>query len=132
MCVCVFQVCESQRVLILDLAPKPQRVEIVNLQPFEDDESREQDLTSSPTNTTTENRCARVHEIFNGGFLPVSQSQSATCCAYFSFQTPEPETPSPEPREEEAEVTRQTAREERLTVDNKRHSNNNNNMLACK
>lgn len=55
--VCVFQVGESQRVLIIDLAPKPQHVEIVNLQPFEDDESREQDLTSSPTNTTTENRC---------------------------------------------------------------------------
>lgn len=53
---CVFQVCESQRVVILDLSPEPQRVEIVNLQPFEDDESREQDLTSSPTNTTTESR----------------------------------------------------------------------------
>lgn len=52
----VFQLCESQRVVILDLGTETQRVEIVNLQPFEDDESREQDLTSSPTNTTTENR----------------------------------------------------------------------------
>ncbi|KAM9334916.1 pleckstrin homology domain-containing family A member 5-like [Symphorus nematophorus] len=106
------ELCESQRVVILDLGTEPQRVEIVNLQPFEDDESREQDLTSSPTNTTTEN----------------------------SFQTPEPETPSPEPREEEADVTQQTTREEKLeksldssnqlTADDKKHSNNNNNMLA--
>lgn len=59
--VCVFQLCESQRVVILDLHTEPQRVEIVNFQPFEDDESRDQDLTSSPTNTTTENRC--VHTI---------------------------------------------------------------------
>ncbi|XP_010775732.1 pleckstrin homology domain-containing family A member 5-like [Notothenia coriiceps] len=48
------ELCVSQRVVIVDLCAKPQRVEIVN--PFEDDESREQDLTSSPTNTTTENR----------------------------------------------------------------------------
>ncbi|XP_067438186.1 pleckstrin homology domain-containing family A member 5-like isoform X4 [Thunnus thynnus] len=105
------ELCESQRVVILDLGTEPQRVEIVNLQPFEDDESRDQDLTSSPTNTTTEN----------------------------SFQTPEPETPSPEPKEEEADVTQQTTREEKLekslesynqlTSDDKKH-NNNNNMLA--
>ncbi|XP_042367718.1 pleckstrin homology domain-containing family A member 5-like [Plectropomus leopardus] len=106
------ELCESQRVVILDLGTEPQHVEIVNLQPFEDDESREQDLTSSPTNTTTEN----------------------------SFQTPEPETPSPEPREEEADVMQQTTREEKLekrldssnqlTSDDKKHNNNNNNMLA--
>nr|XP_046234983.1 pleckstrin homology domain-containing family A member 5-like isoform X2 [Scatophagus argus] len=106
------ELCESQRVVILDLGTEPQRVEIVNLQPFEDDESKEQDVTSSPTNTTTEN----------------------------SFQTPEPETPSPEPREEEPDVTQQNAREEKLdksldspnqlTEDDKKHSNNNNNMLA--
>lgn len=46
--------------VILDLGTKPQRVEIVNLEPFEDDESQEQDLTSSPTNATTENRCLCV------------------------------------------------------------------------
>lgn len=46
--------------MILDLGTEPQRVEIVNLEPFEDDESREQDLTSSPTNATTENRCLCV------------------------------------------------------------------------
>lgn len=46
--------------VILDLGTEPQRVEIVNLEPFEDDESREQDLTSSPTNATTENRCLWV------------------------------------------------------------------------
>ncbi|XP_070709539.1 pleckstrin homology domain-containing family A member 5-like [Pempheris klunzingeri] len=106
------ELCESQRVVILDLGTQPQRVEIVNLQPFEDDESREQDLTSSPTNTTTEN----------------------------SFQTPEPETPSPEPREEEPDVTQPSTGEEKLeksldspkqlAVDEKKHSNNNNNMLA--
>ncbi|GAA6224928.1 pleckstrin homology domain-containing family A member 5-like [Lates japonicus] len=106
------ELCASQRVVILDLGTEPQRVEIVNLEPFEDDESREQDLTSSPTNTTTEN----------------------------SFQTPEPETPSPEPKEEEADVTQQTTREEKLersldsysqlTADDKKHNNNNNNMLA--
>ncbi|KAM7377821.1 hypothetical protein PAMA_012966 [Pampus argenteus] len=104
------EMCESQRVVILDLGTEPRRVEIVNLQPFEDDESREQDLTSSPTNTTTEN----------------------------SFQTPEPETPSPEPKEEDADMTRQTTREEtlekslesynQLTSDDNKH--NNNNMLA--
>ncbi|XP_045928056.1 pleckstrin homology domain-containing family A member 5-like isoform X2 [Micropterus dolomieu] len=106
------ELCESNRVVILDLGMEPQHVEIVNLQPFEDDESREQELTSSPTNTTTEN----------------------------SFQTPEPETPSPEPREEESEMTEQITREERLensldspnqqTADDKKHNNNNNNMLA--
>ncbi|XP_040007138.1 pleckstrin homology domain-containing family A member 5-like isoform X7 [Xiphias gladius] len=104
------ELCESQRVVILDLGTEPQRVEIVNLEPFEDDESREQDLTSSPTNTTTEN----------------------------SFQTPEPETPSPEPKEEEGDITQETTREEKLersldsynqlTADDKKH--NNNNMLA--
>uniref|UniRef100_A0A671VAA5 Pleckstrin homology domain containing, family A member 5 n=1 Tax=Sparus aurata TaxID=8175 RepID=A0A671VAA5_SPAAU len=106
------ELCGSQRVVIVDLGTAPQRVEMVNLRPFEDDESREQDLTSSPTNTTTEN----------------------------SFQTPEPETPSPEPREEESDVNQQTTREEKLekspdssnqlTADDKKHSNNNNNMLA--
>ncbi|XP_051801185.1 pleckstrin homology domain-containing family A member 5-like isoform X4 [Acanthochromis polyacanthus] len=105
------ELCESQRAVILDLGTEPQRVEIVTFQPFEDDESREQDLTSSPTNTTTEN----------------------------SFQTPEPETPSPEPKEEETDVTQQNTREEnqgrsldsydQLTTDNKKH-NNNNNMMA--
>uniref|UniRef100_A0AAQ5YJZ4 PH domain-containing protein n=1 Tax=Amphiprion ocellaris TaxID=80972 RepID=A0AAQ5YJZ4_AMPOC len=105
------ELCESQRAVIVDLGTEPQRVEIVNFQPFEDDESREQDLTSSPTNTTTEN----------------------------SFQTPEPETPSPEPKEEETDVQQQNTREEnqgrsldsynQLTTDNKKH-NNNNNMLA--
>ncbi|KAK2858555.1 hypothetical protein Q5P01_003175 [Channa striata] len=105
------ELCESQRVVILDLGTQPQHVEIVNLQPFEDDESRDQDLTSSPTNTTTEN----------------------------SFQTPEPETPSPEPKEEDTDMTQQTTREEKLeksldsynqrTAEDKLH-NNNNNMLA--
>ncbi|KAA8580427.1 hypothetical protein FQN60_005962 [Etheostoma spectabile] len=99
------ELCESQRVVIVDLGVEPQRVEIVNLHSFEDDESREQDLTSSPTNTTTDN----------------------------SFQTPEPETPSPEPREDEPDTTQQRAREEKLelTADDKKHNNNNNNMLAC-
>ncbi|XP_020500308.1 pleckstrin homology domain-containing family A member 5 isoform X4 [Labrus bergylta] len=104
--------CESQRVVILDLHTEPRRVEIVNFQPFEDDESRDQDLTSSPTNTTTES----------------------------SFQTPEPETPSPEPREEETNVTQQNIREKmeksldsnnQLTAEDKKHNNNNNNMLAA-
>ncbi|XP_031144016.1 pleckstrin homology domain-containing family A member 5-like isoform X4 [Sander lucioperca] len=96
------ELCESQRVVIVDLGAEPQRVEIVNLHSFEDDESRDQDLTSSPTNTTTDN----------------------------SFQTPEPETPSPEPREDEPDATQQSAREEKLelTADDKKH--NNNNMLA--
>ncbi|XP_077957523.1 pleckstrin homology domain-containing family A member 5 isoform X6 [Gasterosteus aculeatus] len=105
------ELCESQRVVILDLGTEPQHVEILHLRPFEDEESREQDLTSSPTNTTTEN----------------------------SFQTPEPETPSPEPRDEEPDVAQQTNREEKLekrlnssnqpTADKKKPSNNNN-MLA--
>ncbi|KAF3704829.1 Pleckstrin -like proteiny domain-containing family A member 5 [Channa argus] len=101
---------ESQRVVILDLGTEPQRVEIVNLQPFEDDENRDPDLTSSPTNTTTEN----------------------------SFQTPEPETPSPEPKEEDTDMTQPTTRQEnlekcldsynQLTAEDK--IQNNNNMLA--
>ncbi|XP_023205779.1 pleckstrin homology domain-containing family A member 5 isoform X11 [Xiphophorus maculatus] len=49
------ELCESQRVIIVDLGTEPKRVEIVNFQPFEDDESKGQDLTSSPTNTLTEN-----------------------------------------------------------------------------
>ncbi|XP_041820024.1 pleckstrin homology domain-containing family A member 5-like isoform X3 [Chelmon rostratus] len=108
---CVFQLCESQRVVVLDLPTEPNCVETVNFKPFDDDKSREQDLTSSPTNTTTEN----------------------------SLHTPEPETPSPEPREERPSVTHQSREEKlersldsssQLTADNKKHSNNNNNMLA--
>ncbi|KAM3858999.1 pleckstrin homology domain-containing family A member 5-like [Diretmus argenteus] len=115
------ELCESQRVVILDLCTETQHVEIVNLQPYEDEESRDQDLTSSPTNTTTEN----------------------------SFQAPEPETPSPEPKEEEPDLTQtdrqdmqQATREERLeksldsynqlATDDNKHNNNNNNMLAGK
>ncbi|XP_034434438.1 pleckstrin homology domain-containing family A member 5-like isoform X3 [Hippoglossus hippoglossus] len=104
------ELCESQRVVILDLGTEPQHVEIVNLEPFEDDESKKQDLTSSPTNTTTEN----------------------------SLHTPEPEMASPEPKDEEGNLTPQTTREQKLdrsldsynqlTADNKKH--NNNNMLA--
>uniref|UniRef100_A0AAQ4PN87 Pleckstrin homology domain containing, family A member 5 n=1 Tax=Gasterosteus aculeatus aculeatus TaxID=481459 RepID=A0AAQ4PN87_GASAC len=105
------ELCESQRVVILDLGTEPQHVEILHLRPFEDEESREQDLTSSPTNTTTEN----------------------------SFQTPEPETPSPEPRDEEPDVAQQTNREEKLEkrlnssnqpTAGKKKPSNNNNMLA--
>ncbi|XP_058482197.1 pleckstrin homology domain-containing family A member 5-like isoform X5 [Solea solea] len=113
---------ESQRVMILDLGTKPQHVEIMNLEPFEDDDSRKQDLTSSPTNTTTENSFTQC-------------AASADC----SLQTPDPETSSPEPKEEEAETTQQTSRGQKLersldsnnqlTADNKKH-NNNNNMLA--
>ncbi|XP_072233977.1 pleckstrin homology domain-containing family A member 5 isoform X6 [Leuresthes tenuis] len=97
--------CESQRVVILDLGTEPQRVEIVNFQPFVDDEGREQDLTSSPTNTTTEN----------------------------SFQTPSPE-PKEEKKDVSQQMTRQENLEKsldsykHLTTDNKKH--NNNNMLA--
>ncbi|XP_043963468.1 pleckstrin homology domain-containing family A member 5-like isoform X2 [Gambusia affinis] len=49
------ELCESQRVIIVDLGTDPKRVEIVNFQPFEDDESKGRDLKSSPTNTLTEN-----------------------------------------------------------------------------
>ncbi|XP_007577202.1 pleckstrin homology domain-containing family A member 5 isoform X6 [Poecilia formosa] len=49
------QLCESQRVIIVDLGTDPKRVEIVNFQHFEDDESKGQDLTSSPANILTEN-----------------------------------------------------------------------------
>ncbi|KAM6896503.1 pleckstrin homology domain-containing family A member 5-like isoform 4-T4 [Lycodopsis pacificus] len=103
--------CERQTVVMVDLSTETQQVQIINLQPFEDEESREQDLTSSPTNTTTEN----------------------------SFQTPEPETPSPEPRDEEPDVTQQTTREElekrldsskQLTADEKKPNNNNNTLAS--
>uniref|UniRef100_A0A3B4GF80 Pleckstrin homology domain containing A5 n=1 Tax=Pundamilia nyererei TaxID=303518 RepID=A0A3B4GF80_9CICH len=97
------ELCESQKVVILDLGTEPQRVEIVNLEPFEDDESREQDLTSSPTNATTEN----------------------------SFQIVEPETPSPEPEVEEMtqpsrgdkNLGKSLDSYNQLTADNKKHSN---------
>uniref|UniRef100_A0A3P8PXN8 Pleckstrin homology domain containing, family A member 5 n=1 Tax=Astatotilapia calliptera TaxID=8154 RepID=A0A3P8PXN8_ASTCA len=101
------ELCESQKVVILDLGTEPQRVEIVNLEPFEDDESREQDLTSSPTNATTEN----------------------------SFQIVEPETPSPEPEVEEMtqpsrgdkNLGKSLDSYNQLTADNKKH---NNSILA--
>ncbi|XP_029016169.1 pleckstrin homology domain-containing family A member 5-like isoform X5 [Betta splendens] len=96
---------QSQRVVIMDVDLQTQHVQIVNLQPFEDDDSREHDLTSSPTNTTTEN----------------------------SFQTLEPETPSPEPKEDETEETQQSSTKRldpyQLTADDKKY-NNNNNMMA--
>ncbi|XP_019202010.1 pleckstrin homology domain-containing family A member 5 isoform X10 [Oreochromis niloticus] len=96
------ELCESQKVVILDLGTKPQRVEIVNLEPFEDDESQEQDLTSSPTNATTEN----------------------------SFQIVEPETPSPEPEVEEMtqpsrgdkNLGKSLDSYNQLTADNKKHN----------
>ncbi|XP_024118712.1 pleckstrin homology domain-containing family A member 5 isoform X4 [Oryzias melastigma] len=50
------ELCESQRVVILDNTSQPQRVEIVNFQPFEDDGDHEESLSSSPTKTTTESR----------------------------------------------------------------------------
>ncbi|KAM8908344.1 pleckstrin homology domain-containing family A member 5-like isoform 4-T4 [Spinachia spinachia] len=101
------ELCKSQRVVILDLGTEHQHVDILHLHPIEDEESRGQDLTSSPTNTTTEN----------------------------SLQTPEPETQSPEPRDEEPDLTQQTTREEKLekrlnssnqpTTDKKKPKNNN-------
>ncbi|KAM9705703.1 pleckstrin homology domain-containing family A member 5-like isoform 6-T6 [Menidia menidia] len=97
--------CESRRVVILDLGTEPQRVEIVNFQPFVDDDGREPDLTSSPTNTTTEN----------------------------SFQTPSPE-PKEEEKDVSQQMNQQENLEKslesynHLTTDNKKH--NNNNMLA--
>ncbi|XP_076578218.1 pleckstrin homology domain-containing family A member 5-like isoform X8 [Chaetodon auriga] len=102
------ELCESQRVVVLDPGTEPQCVEVVNFKPFDDEESKEQDLTSSPTNTTTEN----------------------------SFHTPEPEMSSPELREERPDVTQQIKEQKpeksldssnQLTADNKKHSNN---MLA--
>lgn len=133
-CVCVFQLCDSQTVVILDLAPKPQTVEFVNLQPFDDDESREQDLTSSATNTT-DNRCVCV-------CVSVKQRQemqpqhAVPLPPPGSFQTPEAETLSPELREEDADGTfRDESPEQRLSApshrgDDKKH--NNNNLLTCK
>lgn len=58
--VCLPQLCESQRVVILDNTSQPQRVEIVNFQPFEDDGDHEESLSSSPTKTTTESRCVGI------------------------------------------------------------------------
>ncbi|XP_078797800.1 pleckstrin homology domain-containing family A member 5 isoform X16 [Oryzias latipes] len=50
------ELCESQRVVILDNTLQPQRVEIVTFQPFEEDQDQDQSLPSSPTKTTTESR----------------------------------------------------------------------------
>ncbi|XP_041832775.1 pleckstrin homology domain-containing family A member 5-like isoform X2 [Melanotaenia boesemani] len=92
--------CESQRVVIMDLGTEPQRVEIVNFQPFEDDESKEQDLTSSPTNTTTEN----------------------------SFQTasPEPkeETDRNQHTSQEENLEKSLDSYKHLTTEDKKHNNN--------
>ncbi|KAM4615417.1 pleckstrin homology domain-containing family A member 5-like [Polymixia lowei] len=124
--------CESQRVVILDLCTEAKRVEIVNLQTFEEEERRDQDLASTSTITTTEN----------------------------SFQVPETEALTPEPTEErgppglaqtdrrDAQTDRrdaetptpgQTAREEKqgksfdsynqLTAEDRKR--NNNNMVAA-
>uniref|UniRef100_A0A8C7XPL3 Pleckstrin homology domain containing, family A member 5 n=1 Tax=Oryzias sinensis TaxID=183150 RepID=A0A8C7XPL3_9TELE len=50
------ELCESQRVVILDNTLQPQRVEIVTFQPFEEDQDQDQSLPCSPTKTTTESR----------------------------------------------------------------------------
>lgn len=131
MCVCVFQLCDSQTVVILDLAPKPQTVEFVNLQPFDDDESREQDLTSSATNTT-DNRCVCECECE----IEMQSQHAVPLPPPGSFQTPEGETLSPELREEDADGTfRDESLEQRSSTpshrgDDKKH--NNSNLLTCK
>ncbi|KAM4712025.1 pleckstrin homology domain-containing family A member 5 isoform 3-T3 [Anableps anableps] len=99
------EMCESKRVVNVDLGTDPKHVETVNFQPSEYDESKGQDLTSSPTNTITEN----------------------------SFQTPNPkpkeqesdgsQTPS---QGEHLEKTLDSYKQ--LTGDSKTHINNN--MLA--
>ncbi|XP_061662355.1 pleckstrin homology domain-containing family A member 5-like isoform X3 [Syngnathoides biaculeatus] len=103
------ELCEVQTAVILDQHTETQHVEIVNLHAFEDLKSTE-DVTTSPTNITTEN----------------------------SFQSSYPETPSPEPKEGELDVLQQNAGEEnlekhlesynRFPADDKKH--NNNNLLA--
>lgn len=135
----MFQLCDSQTVVILDLAPKPQTVEFVNLQPFEDDESREQDLTSSATNTT-DNRCVCAcvcaHACVSVRHRERQPQHAVLLPPPGSFQTPEAETLSPELREEDADGTfRDESLEQRLSApshrdDDKKH--NNNNLLTCK
>ncbi|XP_037099694.1 pleckstrin homology domain-containing family A member 5 isoform X6 [Syngnathus acus] len=102
------ELCEMQTVVILDQHTETQHVEIVSLHSFEDDNSRG-DMTSSPTNITTEN----------------------------SFQSPDPETPSPEPKEGEVDVLQQNSREESLEKHLESYNQlpendkkNNNNLLA--
>ncbi|XP_076025296.1 pleckstrin homology domain-containing family A member 5-like isoform X2 [Genypterus blacodes] len=109
------QLGQSHRVVFLDLGTKTQCAEIVNLLPFEEEEGRkEEETTSMPANTTSED----------------------------SLQTPETEPPSPDSKEEEPEATHrhqtQERREEKLEenldsysqLDKKTH-NNNNNLLAA-
>ncbi|XP_068162449.1 pleckstrin homology domain-containing family A member 5-like isoform X2 [Antennarius striatus] len=103
------ELCVSQRAEILKLRsePWPQYAEIINLQPFEDDDSGEQDLTRSPTDTQ-------------------NSFQSAPAPAHAML--------SPEPGEEEPDVTMRNSREEQLEkqldsstqLDDRKH----NNMLA--
>ncbi|XP_061124220.1 pleckstrin homology domain-containing family A member 5-like isoform X4 [Syngnathus typhle] len=102
------ELCEMQTVVILDQHTETQHVEIVSLHSFEDDNSRG-DMTSSPTNITTEN----------------------------SFQSPDPETPSPDPKEGEVDVLQQNSREESLEKHLESYNQlpendkkNNNNLLA--
>ncbi|MED6274979.1 hypothetical protein CHARACLAT_021777 [Characodon lateralis] len=97
---------EKQRVVIVDLGTEPKHVEFVNFMPFEDDESKGQDLTSSPINTTTEN----------------------------SFQRPSPEpmeeeTDGSQTPSQEDHPGRSLDSYKQLTEDSKKH-NINNNMLA--
>uniref|UniRef100_A0A8C5G203 Pleckstrin homology domain-containing family A member 5-like n=1 Tax=Gouania willdenowi TaxID=441366 RepID=A0A8C5G203_GOUWI len=107
------EVCESQRVVILDVVLGPQHVEFVNLQqPSEDDECQMEDTASLCTNSPSKN----------------------------SFQTVESATPSPDPKEEETARTQQASRKEtlernmefysQLRTDDKKHNNNNNILTA--
>lgn len=98
--------CERQTAVILDLSTEPQQVEIVDFQPFEEDEPR--DVSSSATNTPTDS----------------------------SFQTTETEISSPEPKEERPDATcaRENRQEmkpdsySQLKSDDIKH---NNNILAA-
>ncbi|XP_057711036.1 pleckstrin homology domain-containing family A member 5-like isoform X2 [Corythoichthys intestinalis] len=99
---------QLQTAVILEQHAETQRVEIVNLHSFEEDKSRE-DMTSSPTNITTES----------------------------SFQSSFPETPSPELKEEEEDVdvlqqnaTEEDHRESYKQLPENDKKINNNNLLA--
>ncbi|XP_047245532.1 pleckstrin homology domain-containing family A member 5-like isoform X5 [Girardinichthys multiradiatus] len=98
---------EKQRVVIVDLGTEPKHVEFVNFMPFEDEESKGQDLTSSPINTTTTKN---------------------------SFQRPSPEpmeeeTDGSQTPSQEDHPGRSLDSYKQLTEDSKKH-NINNNMLA--
>uniref|UniRef100_A0A3Q3BG92 Pleckstrin homology domain containing, family A member 5 n=1 Tax=Kryptolebias marmoratus TaxID=37003 RepID=A0A3Q3BG92_KRYMA len=97
------EVCKTQSVVIVDLGFEPKCVEIVNFQPFENDERNKRDFTSSPTMTTTENS--------------------------FHMLSPEPSDQEMNRTQQTVQEEKSLDSYNQLTTDGKKR---NNNLMACK